>query len=111
MTTEAACLLIYNTLVSLLTLTGPGPLTISPAVQAMLGPAVLAAATAQAVPAPPTAAAQVIASAAMQAGMLTGVAPATSSQYFAAPIALLATKTANASGYFPSLGSKAVEAG
>ncbi len=109
-TVEATALMIYNTLVVLMAAAGGGPL-IAAVLQPLLGTAVLAALTAQGVPAPASEAAQIAASTAQLAGFATGVVPATTSQYFAAAIALLATKTANASGYFPSVGSKAVEAG
>lgn len=110
-TVEAVALLIYNTLVALMAAAGGGPL-VAAVLQPLLGAAVTAALTAQAVPAPPTEAAQVIAAAALQAGFATGVVP--SSATFAAwdsVIALLSTKTANDSGSFPSLGCKAVKAG
>lgn len=110
-TVEGTALMIYNTLVALMAAAGGGPL-IAAVLQPLLGAAVTAALTAQAVPAPPTEAAQIAAAAALQAGFATGVVP--SAATFAAwdsVIALLSTKTANDSGSFPSLGCKAVMGG
>lgn len=111
MTTEATCLLIYNTLVALMAAAGGGPL-LAAVLQPLLGAAIATALGAQAAPAPPTAAAQIIAAAALQAGFAAGTTP--SNAMFAAwttAIAALSTKTANDSGDFPSVGSAAVEAG
>jgi hypothetical protein len=111
MTTEAACLLIYNTLVAIMAAAGGGPLT-ALILQPLIGAAISAALAAQAIPAPPTAAAQIVAAAALQAGFAAGTTP--SNAMFAAwttAIAALSTKTANDSGSFPSVGSKAVKAG
>ncbi len=110
-TVEGTALLIYNTLAVLMAAAGGGPL-LAAVLQPLLGASVSAALAAQAIPAPPSEAAQIAAAAALQAGFATGVAP--SNAMFAAwttAIAALSTKTANASGSFPSLGSKAVEAG
>lgn len=111
MTTEATALLMYNTFVSLFLLLGPGPLTISPASQAFLGPAVLAALAAQSVPAPPGLVAQIALAAAQLPGFSTGITPATTSQYFAAAIAALGIKTSDVSGFFPSVGVPNVKSG
>ncbi len=111
MTTEACALLIYNTLSTLMLAAGGGPL-IAAVLQPLLAAAVLGGLGAQAIPAPPTEAAQVIAAAALQAGFAAGTTP--SNAMFAAwtaSISLLATKTANDSGSFPSVGCKAVKAG
>ncbi len=107
---ESVALLLYNTLVSLFLATGPGPLTVSPALQALLGPAVLAGLAAGIVPAPPGTPSQIAAATAQLAGFLTGVAPANTSLYFAAPIVGLdTTKISNSSGMFPSIGMPSPE--
>lgn len=115
MTVEACCLLIYNTVASFFLSAGPGPLSISPTTQALIGPALLTAIAAQGAPAPPTAPAQVIVANALLPGFLTGVAPVNTSIYFKPAIDLaLATppgKTANDSGLFPSIGCKAIRGG
>lgn len=111
MTAEATCLLLYNTLVALMAAAGGGPL-LAAVLQPLLGAAISTALAAQAVPAPPTAAAQTIAAAALQAGFAAGTTP--SNAMFAAwttAIAALSTKTANESGSFPSVGCKAVKGG
>ncbi len=110
MTTEATCLLIYNTLVALMAAAGGGPL-LAVVLQPLIGAAISAALAAQAAPAPPTAAAQVSAAAALQAGFAAGTTP--SNAMFAAWTSAIAAsaKTANDSGAFPSIGCKAVEAG
>ncbi len=110
-TVEGMALFFYNAMVSVMALAPPGPLT-SVIIQPLLGASVTAALTAQAAPAPPGLVAQIAAAAALQAGFAAGVtpSPATFAAWDAA-FALLATKTANASGSFPSLGSAAVEAG
>jgi len=110
MTTEATALLIYNTLVALMAAAGGGPL-IAAVLQPLLGAAVSSALAAQAVPAPPGLAAQIAASAALQAGFATGVVP--SAAMFAAWTTAIeaAAKTANASGAFPCLGAASVETG
>lgn len=109
-TVEGTALMIYNTLVVLMATAGGGPL-VAAILQPLLGSAILTALTAQGAPAPPTEIAQIAASAAQLSGFATGLVPATTSQFFAPAIALLAAKTANDSGYFPSLGCKAVKAG
>jgi len=111
MTAEATVLLLYNTLVALMAAAGGGPL-LAVVLQPLLGTAITAAIAAQAVPAAPSEVAQVAAAAALQAGFAAGTTP--SPAMFAAwtaALAALSTKTANVSGSFPSLGSKAVKAG
>ncbi len=111
MTTEACALLIYNVLVALMTAAGGGPL-LALTLQPLLGSAIAAALIAQAAPAPPTEAAQLILNATLQAGFATGAAPSpTTFAAWDAAFALLATKTANDSGKFPSLGAAAVKTG
>lgn len=110
-TLEAVCVLIFNVLACFFNLTGPGPLTVSPAVQAMIGPAILAALAAQGAPAPPLLAAQIVQAAAEAATFATGTTPITSSAPFSAAILALGMKTPNVSGLFPSLGAAAVRSG
>ncbi len=110
-TVEATALLIYNTLVALFFATGPGPLTISPAVQAMIGPAVLAAIAAQAAQAPVGEVAQIAASTAFATAFPIGTTPMPCSVALNAAIAAVTLKTPNASGLFPSIGSAAVRTG
>ncbi len=107
MTTEACALLVYNTIVSLFLLTGPGPLTVGPILQSLITPAIIAAIGAQAAPAPPTAAAQIIAAVAIASSMIAGTTPSNSSAPFTAAIlAGVAGKIADDSGLFPSVGAK-----
>lgn len=110
MTLEATCLLIYNTLVALMAVAGGGPL-LAVTLQPLLGAAIATALAAQAAPAPPTAVAQAVLAATLQAGFAAGTTP--SNAMFAGWTAAIAaaTKTPNESGSFPSLGSAAVEAG
>ncbi len=111
MTVEATALLMYNFWVAVLLVSGAGPV-IGTTVQPLLGAAMTTALAAQAVPAPPTAVAQIAAAAALQAGFAAGTTP--SNAMFAAwtsAIAALSTKTANESGSFPSVGCKAVKGG
>ncbi len=114
MTTEACALLIYNTLVALMAAAGGGPL-VAAVLQPLLGAAVVAALTAQATPAPPGEVAQTAAAAALLAGFATGVTPSPTSVFFKASIDAIdagpLAKTANVSGLFPSIGSKAVKTG
>ncbi len=109
MTTEATALLIYNTLAALMTAAGDGPL-LAAVLQPLIGAAVNAALAAQSAPAPPTEAAQVILAATLLAGFATG-APSNTSAFFSSAISAGSTKTANDSGLFPGIGSKAVEIG
>ncbi len=109
-TVEATCLLIYNTLVALLSTAGGGPL-IAAALQPLIGPAILTALTAQVAPAPTGTTAQNAAATAQLAGFATGAAPATTSLYFASAISGLSAKTPNVSGKFPSIGCKARKGG
>lgn len=109
-TVEATCLLIYNVLVSLMTAAGGGPL-LAVVLQPLIGTAINAALAAQAAPAPPTAVAQAALAASLVPGFATGTQPSNTSAFFSAAIEALANKTANDSGLFPSIGSKAVEAG
>ena len=102
MTSEACALLIYNVLQAI-TLLNAGPV-IGLTLQPILMPAILAAMAAQAAPAPPGLIAQIATNAAQAAGMTAGTAPSNSTGPLAAPIALLATKTLDVSGFFPSLG-------
>jgi hypothetical protein len=110
MTTEAVALLIYNTWVALLLTAGGGPLT-AVILQPLLGAAVVAALTAQGVPAPPGLVAQAALAAAQLPTFAAGTTPATTSAFFQAAIGGVASKTPNVSGLFPSLGCPAVEAG
>ena len=110
-TTKACALMIYNTLVAIMAAAPPGPLT-SVIIQPLLGSSMTLALAAQAAPAPPGLVAQTASALAFQASFATGVtpSPATFAAWDAA-FALLATKTANVSGAFPSLGCKAVKGG
>lgn len=110
MTTEACALLIYNFMVLLMAAAGGGPL-IAAVLQPLLGAAMTGALTAQAVPAPPGVVAQEATAAAQIPGFATGVAPATTSAFFAAAIAAVSGKTANVSGKFPGIGSPSVRVG
>jgi hypothetical protein len=110
MTTEATALLIYNVLVAWCAAAGGGPL-LAAVLQPLIMPAIITAITAQAAPAPPGEEAQTILAATLAATMAAGTTPSMTSQPFNAVIAALATKTPNESGYFPSVGSAAVEAG
>lgn len=110
-TVPGVVLFVYNTLVALMLAAGGGPL-LAAVLQPLLATALTAAITAQGAPAPPGELAQEAAAALLQAGFAAGTTP--SNAMFAAweaALATLATKTANVSGKFPSLGSKAVKAG
>lgn len=109
MTVEACALLIYNVIQSL-TLVTVGPWT-GLSIQPLLTPAILTALAAQSAPAPPGLVAQIAANAALASGMVAGTAPSNAMGPLSAGLALLSTKTANDSGFFPSLGCKAVKAG
>ena len=110
MTAEATALLIYNTLVSWCAAAGGGPL-LAAVLQPLIMPAITAAISAQAAPAPPGLEAQTILATTLAATMAAGTTPSPTSLPFNGAIAAVANKTSNVSGYFPSVGSAAVEAG
>ena len=110
MTTEATALLIYNTLVALMSAAGGGPL-VAAVLQPLLGTAVNAALAAQSAPAPPGAVAQNALAASLLAGFGAGVTPSPTSAFFSAAISAADNKTENASGLFPGLGAKSVKTG
>ncbi len=105
MTIEACALLIYNFMATLMASTGPGPLTAA-ILQPLMGVAMTGAIAAQAAPAPPGLVAQAAAAAALQAGFAAGTtpSPAMFAAWQASIATLLATKTLNVSGSFPSVG-------
>ncbi len=107
MTTEAAVLLIYNTLALLMVAAGGGPL-IAAVLQPLIVPAITAAIAAQSIPATPTEAAQIIANAALIGTMVPGTAPSNGVGAFGALIdaAIAAKVVADESGLFPGLGSR-----
>ncbi len=109
-TTEAMILYFYNTLVALMTAAGGGPL-LAAVLQPLIVPALLAAATAQSAPAPPGTAAQTILNTTLASAMASGTTPSNAIGALSAALALLSTKTANESGFFPSVGCKAVKGG
>lgn len=109
-TVEGVALLLYNFHVALMAAAGGGPL-VAAVLQPLLGTALNVALAAQAVPAPSGIVGQNIASTAQLPGFATGTVPATTVAFFEAAIAALATKTANASGHFPSLGAANVRTG
>lgn len=107
MTVEGMTVFIHNLVFALATLGLPASWLASGAITTAINAALAAS---NAPPAPPTAVAQLAAAPGITAAMLTG--PGTTSAPYAAAIAsALSTKTPNASGLFPSLGSKSVEAG
>ncbi len=110
MTTEATALLIYNVLVAWCAAAGGGPL-LAAVLQPLIMPAIITAITAQSTPAPPGEAAQTILATTLAATMASGTTPSYTSQPFNSVIDLVSTKTANESGFFPSVGSAAVRAG
>lgn len=110
MTTEATALLIYNTLVLWCAAAGGGPL-LAAVLQPLIMPSIIGAISAQAAPAPPGEEAQTVLAISLAASMAAGTTPSPTSQPFNSVIGAVAGKTPNASGYFPSVGCAAVEAG
>lgn len=108
-TVEGTSLLIYNTLVALMSAAGGGPL-LAAVLQPLLGAAIKTALTAQSAPAPPGAVAQAVAAVAQIPTFATGTTLATTSAFFRDTINA-ATKTPNESGLFPSLGAAKVTVG
>ncbi len=109
-TVEGTILYFYNVLVALMTAAGGGPL-LAAVLQPLIVPALIAAASAQSAPAPPGLVAQTALDTTLAGTMASGTAPSNAIGALAAALSLLSTKTANASGKFPSMGSKSVEAG
>jgi hypothetical protein len=106
-TIEGVVVLLHNMIVGMAAMATPSLWLVSGAITGILNAAIAAS---NAPPAPPTAAAQLIASATQTSAMLTGPGT-TSAPYAAAIAAALSGKIANDSGLFPSVGCKAVEAG
>lgn len=114
MTTQAAALLMYNTLVTLslaLIALGAAPTAtgavLGATLQPLIVPAISAAITAQGAPAPRGLIPQQVAAALLIAGMTAGTAPSITSSPFngvLAPI-LAAPKSPNVSGLFPGVGA------
>ncbi len=109
-TAEAMVLFVFNTFAILMTMAGGGPL-IAAVLQPLIVPAMLAAMTAQGAPAPPGTVAQATLNGTLAGTMASGTTPSNATGALAAGLAALAAKTANASGFFPSLGCKAVKGG
>ncbi len=107
-TTEAMILFFYNYNVALMTAAGGGPL-LAAVLQPLIVPALLAAAASQSAPAPPGLVAQTALNTTLTASMASGTTPSNAVGALSAALALLSTKTANASGFFPSVGCKAVK--
>lgn len=112
MTVEACATLIYNVFAFLSLPSPPPPLVTWPFAPnpANIVAAVNLALTRQATPAPPTEALQNTLAATETTASASGT-PIASSAPFAAAIALVAAKTTNLSGKFPSVGAKAVKTG
>lgn len=107
MTVEGMTVFVHNLLFGLAALGLPASWLASGAITTVINAALAAS---NAPPAPPTAVAQVAAAPGIAAAMLSG--PGTTiAPYSAAIASALSTKVANESGLFPSIGSKAVEAG
>lgn len=111
MTAESTALLIYNTLVALMSAAGGGPL-LAVVLQPLIGAAINTAIAAQSAPAPPGQVAQEALAATLLAGFATGLVPSNTSAFFNPAIAAAAAiKTDNVSGKFPSLGAAKVHSG
>ncbi len=105
---EAVCVLIFNTF-SQLCIANPGILIGTP-LQVFILPAIIAALARQGIPAPPSVLAQAAAATAEAAASVAGT-PISSSLPFQASLAIVATKTPNVSGLFPSVGCPAIKVG